>query len=168
MSQTTKRALEASLKHLLLQKPLKKITINDIAEDCGISRMTVYYHVKDIYDLVEWACVEDAAQALLGGESLYIQASSNGGAVTLGRPSGPAAIRRGDGTIVAALNAEAPGTYVFAAFGGQEGKLLDAGVKTGSGPLGAGLEADVAEPAVRAFRLDDGLRPLGDAVDVPV
>ena len=66
MSQTTKRALEASLKHLLLQKPLKKITINDIAEDCGISRMTFYYHFKDIYDLVEWACVEDAAQALAG------------------------------------------------------------------------------------------------------
>ena len=37
MSQVTKRALEASLKHLLLQKPLNKITINDIAEDCGIN-----------------------------------------------------------------------------------------------------------------------------------
>ena len=45
---------------------MKKITINDIAEDCGISRMTFYYHFKDIYDLVEWACVEDAAQALAG------------------------------------------------------------------------------------------------------
>ena len=54
MSQVTKRALEASLKHLLLQKPLNKITINDIAEDCGINRMTFYYHFKDIYDLVEW------------------------------------------------------------------------------------------------------------------
>ena len=66
MSQTTKRALEASLKNLLLQKPLNKITINDITEDCGISRMTFYYHFKDIYDLVEWACVEDAARALEG------------------------------------------------------------------------------------------------------
>ena len=66
MSQTTKRALEASLKNLLLQKPLNKITINDITEDCGISRMTFYYHFKDIYDLVEWACVEDAARALAG------------------------------------------------------------------------------------------------------
>lgn len=64
MSQTTKRALEASLKNLLLQKPVDKITINDIAEDCGISRMTFYYHFKDIYDLVEWSCVEDAAKAL--------------------------------------------------------------------------------------------------------
>lgn len=66
MSQTTKRALEASLKHLLLKKPLDKITISDIAEDCGINRMTFYYHFKDIYDLVEWSCVEDATKALEG------------------------------------------------------------------------------------------------------
>ena len=59
MSQVTKRALEASLKHLLLQKPLDKITIGDITEDCGINRMTFYYHFKDIYDLIEWS--------LLGG-----------------------------------------------------------------------------------------------------
>lgn len=64
MSQITKRALEQSLKNLLLQKPLSKITISDITEDCGISRMTFYYHFKDIYDLVEWACAEDAARAL--------------------------------------------------------------------------------------------------------
>ena len=64
MSQITKRAISASLKHLLLQKPLGKITINDIAEDCGINRMTFYYHFKDIYDLVEWSCLEDARRAL--------------------------------------------------------------------------------------------------------
>ena len=64
MSQITKRALEQSLKNLLLKKPLTKITINDIAEDCGINRMTFYYHFKDIYDLVEWSCLEDARNAL--------------------------------------------------------------------------------------------------------
>lgn len=66
MSEVTKRALEASLKNLLLQKPLDKITIQDIADDCGISRMTFYYHFRDIYDLVEWSCEEDAAKALAG------------------------------------------------------------------------------------------------------
>ncbi len=64
MSQVTKRALERSLKNLLLKKPLTKITISDIAEDCGINRMTFYYHFKDIYDLVEWSCIEDARKAL--------------------------------------------------------------------------------------------------------
>ncbi len=54
MSQTTKRALEESLKNLLWEKPLSKITVTDITEDCGISRMTFYYHFKDIYDLVDW------------------------------------------------------------------------------------------------------------------
>ena len=64
MSQITKRALEASLKNVLRTKPLNKITINDLAEDCGINRMTFYYHFKDIYDLVEWVCIEDATQAI--------------------------------------------------------------------------------------------------------
>ena len=66
MSNTTKLALEASLKHMLLKKPLDKITIRDITEDCGISRMAFYYHFKDIYDLVEWACIADASKALQG------------------------------------------------------------------------------------------------------
>lgn len=48
---TTKIALEASLMKLLLSKPIDKITINDLTVDCGISRMTFYYHFKDIYDL---------------------------------------------------------------------------------------------------------------------
>ena len=66
MSNITKYALESSLKKMMLTKPLDKITIRDLTEDCGISRMAFYYHFKDIYDLVEWACVEDAAKALEG------------------------------------------------------------------------------------------------------
>ena len=64
MPNITKQLLEASLKKLLLKKPLDKITINDITTDCGISRMSFYYHFKDIYDLVEWVCVEDGKRAL--------------------------------------------------------------------------------------------------------
>ena len=66
MAETTKRALEASLKNLLLKKTVNKITINDITEDGGISRMTFYYHFKDIYDLIEWSCEEDARLAIEG------------------------------------------------------------------------------------------------------
>lgn len=64
MAQTTKKALAASLKKLLLTKPLNKITINDITKDCEINRMTFYYHFKDIYDLVEWIFIEEASVAL--------------------------------------------------------------------------------------------------------
>ena len=69
VAQTTKRALEASLKKLLVQKPLNKITINDITEDCGVNRMTFYYHFKDIYDLVDWILTEDATKAMEGCQS---------------------------------------------------------------------------------------------------
>lgn len=64
MSNTTKLALEASLKKLLQHKKIDKITINDLTTECGISRMSFYYHFKDIYDLVEWVCVEDGKRAL--------------------------------------------------------------------------------------------------------
>ena len=66
MSNATKTALEASLKNLLLHKKIDKITISDLTSDCGISRMAFYYHFKDIYDLVEWVCIEDGKRALQG------------------------------------------------------------------------------------------------------
>ncbi len=64
MSKITKNALSASLKKLLLQKPFDKITVTDITEDCGLNRMTFYYHFQDIYDLLEWTCQEDARKYL--------------------------------------------------------------------------------------------------------
>lgn len=66
MTSTTKHALADSLKRLMAKKPLPKITIADITEDCGINRMTFYYHFQDIYDLIDWICREEAAQAMNG------------------------------------------------------------------------------------------------------
>ena len=54
MSQVTKRALAASLIKLLSQKPLDKVTVKDIIEDCGVNRQTFYYHFEDIPDLLKW------------------------------------------------------------------------------------------------------------------
>ena len=64
MSQTTKKALAASLKKLLADKSLDKITVTDIAEDCGVNRQTFYYHFQDIYDLVEWIYTSEATAAI--------------------------------------------------------------------------------------------------------
>ena len=60
----TKKAIAESLKNLLMKKPITKITITDITNDCGVSRMTFYYHFRDIYDLAEWMCEEEARAAL--------------------------------------------------------------------------------------------------------
>lgn len=66
MSDVTKRALESTLKNLLQQKPLDKITIAELTAECGISRMTFYYHFHDIHELVTWICDEAAAKAIAG------------------------------------------------------------------------------------------------------
>ena len=66
MSKTTKNVLGESLKKLLQKKPLNKITVTELVDDCGMNRMTFYYHFKDIYDLLEWVCVEDTRKALAG------------------------------------------------------------------------------------------------------
>lgn len=60
MSQITKRALADSLKRLLAKKTLDRITVTDIAEDCGVNRQTFYYHFKDIYDLAEWVVFHES------------------------------------------------------------------------------------------------------------
>ncbi|MDF2881608.1 MAG: regulatory protein TetR [Clostridiaceae bacterium] len=70
MAQTTKKALAASLKKLLAEKSLDKITVIDIVEDCEVNRQTFYYHFKDIYDLVEWIYTSEATKAL-GGKKTY-------------------------------------------------------------------------------------------------
>ena len=70
MSNTTKQALEASLKKVMLQKPLDKITISDITSDCGISRMAFYYHFKDIYDLVEMVLSGGCKKSAAGEKDL--------------------------------------------------------------------------------------------------
>ena len=54
LSRRRKEQMAASLKRLMARKPLHKITIQEIADDCGINRYTFYYHFQDIYDLLSW------------------------------------------------------------------------------------------------------------------
>lgn len=49
----TKRAIAESFKKLLSKRGLKKITVRDIVEDCGVNRQTFYYHFHDVYDLMD-------------------------------------------------------------------------------------------------------------------
>ena len=59
-----KAAVADALLELIRRKDADKITVKDLVEVCGISRQTFYYHFKDIYDLVEWACEEDVKKIL--------------------------------------------------------------------------------------------------------
>lgn len=54
MTEMTKMLLSKSLKKILNKKPLNKITVKDIANDCKLTRQTFYYHFQDIYELLDW------------------------------------------------------------------------------------------------------------------
>ena len=62
-SHLTKRAIETSFRDLLNDRPLHKITVADITDGCGVSRMTFYYHFEDVYDLLGWTWGDRAARA---------------------------------------------------------------------------------------------------------
>lgn len=53
MSVLTKQAIFASFLKFLQEKPLDKITVKDIVDDCGINRKTFYYYFSDIYAMAE-------------------------------------------------------------------------------------------------------------------
>ena len=49
-----KEILAESFKELASQKPVEKITIREIAENCGYSSATFYRQFNDKYDLIAW------------------------------------------------------------------------------------------------------------------
>ena len=49
----TQKALETALTELMLQKDLRNITIQELADKADIHRATFYSHYHDVYDLYE-------------------------------------------------------------------------------------------------------------------
>ncbi|WGS65735.1 TetR family transcriptional regulator [Marinitoga aeolica] len=64
MSEITKKALSNSLKKLMKEKPLSKITVNDVVNDCGVNRRTLYYYFHDIYELLEWTFITEIKEVI--------------------------------------------------------------------------------------------------------
>ena len=53
MSNLTKQAIKNSFLKLLDERPLTRISVRDIAQDCGINRNSFYYHYHDIPEVME-------------------------------------------------------------------------------------------------------------------
>ena len=51
MNQRTEAVLIGTFKALMLKKPMNKITVSELVEECGINRNTFYYHFEDIRDM---------------------------------------------------------------------------------------------------------------------
>ncbi|RGZ00702.1 TetR/AcrR family transcriptional regulator C-terminal domain-containing protein [Clostridium sp. AM58-1XD] len=50
----TRYRLASSIKNLMAEMPLDKITVKDIVTGCDLTRQTFYRNFKDKYDLVNW------------------------------------------------------------------------------------------------------------------
>lgn len=66
----TRRRFGSELKSLLADRALDDITVTQLAERCGTTRQTFYYHFDDILDLVCWIYSSEADEAL-GAERTY-------------------------------------------------------------------------------------------------
>jgi len=68
MASLTRRSIMNSFIRLLEERPVNKISVKDIVEDCGINRNTFYYHFSDIPELVE-EIVKAEADAIIGADA---------------------------------------------------------------------------------------------------
>ena len=64
MPNFTKIAIQQSFLRLLRQRPITKITVKDIVEDCGINRNSFYYHFQDLPQLLETVIIESADEII--------------------------------------------------------------------------------------------------------
>lgn len=61
---TTKELLAESFKELAESKPIHKITISNITENCGLTQPTFYRHFKDKYDMIAWIYISEAKEIM--------------------------------------------------------------------------------------------------------
>ena len=64
MSKNTKPTILAAFDEILHKKQFSKITVKDITDACGVSRMTFYYHFDDIYDLMNKSVIDKLVSAI--------------------------------------------------------------------------------------------------------
>ena len=64
LRQSTKELLGESLRELAKRKPLNKITIANITDNCGMTQPTFYNHFRDKYDLMTWLYISDSQKIM--------------------------------------------------------------------------------------------------------
>lgn len=64
VKQSTKNLLAESLKELAKKKSVDKITVKEIAQNCGLTAQTFYNHFRDKYDLIAWIYSTEAEKIM--------------------------------------------------------------------------------------------------------
>lgn len=69
---STKDRIADAVKALAVRKSFHKITINDIAKECGMTRENFYYHFRDKYDIVNWIFLREVLDPVSGVEDMTL------------------------------------------------------------------------------------------------
>ena len=78
-SRRTRNALTAALMALLKEKPLKNITVTELAERADVNRATFYVHFQDVYDMFDQVKLEfcDICRDLVDAHSHELARNEN-------------------------------------------------------------------------------------------
>ena len=68
---TTRELIAESFLELAAKRPINKITITSITDNCGLTQPTFYRHFKDKYDLICWIYVTEAQKSLFSFSSSF-------------------------------------------------------------------------------------------------
>ena len=71
-SEAAKWEICSSLKSLMTQKSLNKITVAEIMQSCGMALQHFYYQFEDIYDAVRWMFDQEAVALLREHEGVML------------------------------------------------------------------------------------------------
>lgn len=69
----TKRKIADGLLVVWAEKPLKKITVQDIMMQENMKRQSFYYHFQDIQDVLVWHCEQQLAVPLKNADELTFE-----------------------------------------------------------------------------------------------
>lgn len=64
MCSNTKQKIARALRQLMSERPLSKITVQDLMERAEMKRQSFYYHFQDIYDVLGWICEQQLGRPL--------------------------------------------------------------------------------------------------------
>lgn len=64
MCGNTKQKIARALRQLMCERPLSKITVQDLMERAQMKRQSFYYHFQDIYDVLGWICEQQLGAPL--------------------------------------------------------------------------------------------------------
>ena len=73
VKQDTKQKIALALRQLMQERPLRKITVQDLMERAQMTRQSFYYHFQDIRDVLAWICEQQLSAPLREAQELSFE-----------------------------------------------------------------------------------------------